>query len=204
MNDENEIWKVIDGFNNYEVSNTGKVRSLNYLGHGKIKEMTSNKDAKGYLRVHFHKDGVDFQKRVHRLVAEAFINNPDKKPQVNHIDGNKQNNRVENLEWTTARDNILHAYASGLKENNRHFSRVLGSTIGKRALEKARELQKTPVYATNLKTGEITKYASQKEAAEMTGAQQANIYKVLVGQRKSTLGYSFAYAERSDVSCLRY
>lgn len=198
MANEFEIWKSIDNFPNYEVSSTGKIRSLRYLGHNKVKELVAHPDAKGYLRIGLTKDGAKHTFKVHRLVAQAFIDNPENKSQVNHKDGNKVNNRADNLEWCTAHDNVVHAYQNGLKERNREYAHILGNTVGKKALEKHRETQKTPIYAINIDTGEKTWFASQSDAANAIGACQSNVYHTLVGKQKSCMGYRFVYAERGD------
>ena len=99
-------------FNDFiEVSNFGEVKS-----HGKIikGEITSG----GYCRVHISHKGVQYKFLVHRLVAEAFILNPKRLPEVNHIDGNKQNNSVDNLEWCTRSQNTSHAFKTGLRNYN--------------------------------------------------------------------------------------
>lgn len=109
-----EIWKPIEGFPKYKVSNLGRVKSLgfiNNLGHfrkGIILKPWD--DGKGYLKVQLHKKSF----RVHRLVAQEFIPNPENKPQVNHKNGIKSDNRVENLEWVTNAENTQHAYDNGL------------------------------------------------------------------------------------------
>ena len=102
-------WVKINDF--IEVSNFGEVKS-----HGKIikGEITSG----GYCRVHVSHKGVQYKFLVHRLVAEAFILNPKRLPEVNHIDGNKQNNSVDNLEWCTRSQNTSHAFKTGLRNYN--------------------------------------------------------------------------------------
>ena len=191
-----EQWKPIEGTDGaYEVSNSGKIRSNNYLGHGGQKELSLAKDQKGYLRVRIFMAGTRKTVKVHREVAKAFIPNPDNKPEVNHKDGNKENNRVDNLEWSTSLENTLHAYETGLKEKTRARCREMGITVGRAALEKAREEKKTPIIATRLSDGAVFEYPSQAEAAAATGAFQANIHKVANGKRKSTNGFAFAYKE---------
>ena len=100
-----EIWKDIEGYENlYQVSNLGRVKSLNYNHTGKEKIMKAKKD-KGYLRVQLYKDGKPKFYSVHRLVATSFLPNPNNLSQVNHIDEDKSNNIVDNLEWCSAKYN---------------------------------------------------------------------------------------------------
>ena len=97
-----ELWKDIEGFDGYQISTWGNVRH-----HGKsIKPYYNHK---GYLKASLYKNGVNHKKRINRLVAQAFIPNPNNYPQVNHKDGNKENNSVTNLEWVTGEMNIEHA-----------------------------------------------------------------------------------------------
>ena len=124
-----ETWKTIKGFEGlYEVSNTGKVRSIDrvIITKNGVKKTIKGKelfftiskiDEKSHCpraSVQLWKNNQAFLKKVHRLVAEAFIPNPENKPTVNHIDGNPLNNNVENLEWNTYSENEKHAYKLGL------------------------------------------------------------------------------------------
>lgn len=191
-----ETWKDIEGTGGiYEVSNTGKIRSNNYLGHGSQKELMLAKDKKGYLRVRIYIGGLRKTIKVHRAVAIAFIPNPENKPEVNHKDGDKANNCVDNLEWATSSENVKHAYKSGLKENTREWCRRMGSTAGKLALEREREKRKTPLVAIRVSDGSIFEFSSQSEASEKTGAPQPNILKVLKGERKTSHGFVFRFKE---------
>lgn len=106
-----EEWKPIDGYVDYLVSNFGRVKSLKN-GNETILSLWTNED--GYLCVNFWEDGKRHHLRVHRLVAMAFIENKNNLPEVNHKDGDKKNNLVENLEWSTRSQNIRHAFDTGL------------------------------------------------------------------------------------------
>jgi predicted RNA binding protein YcfA (HicA-like mRNA interferase family) len=116
-----EKWRDIKQFEGYEVSNLGRVRGKDRLvkrktGYCFIKgrELKQVFNKKGYPEVRFRKKG-SHTRSVHRLVADAFILNCNNKLQVNHIDGNKLNNRIDNLEWVSNSENQLHAYRLGLQ-----------------------------------------------------------------------------------------
>ena len=102
---ESEKYLPIEGFPDYLITSQGRVLSLKY---GKMIELKQHKNNWGYYYVTLSKNGKLYSKTVHRLVAQAFIPNPDNKPQVNHIDEDISNNHVSNLEWATARENLNH------------------------------------------------------------------------------------------------
>ena len=109
-----EIWRPIKGFDGYEVSNTGKVRSLNYLNKkGNIKELSHWIGKKGYHQVTLRKNNKNSYPYIHRLVAEAFIPNPDNKPEVDHIIpvSNGGSDGADNLRWCTHKENMNNKYS---------------------------------------------------------------------------------------------
>ena len=111
----NRIWKDIVGYEGlYQVSDVGNVRSLKYNNTSKTKYMKIYTEKTGYQRVCLSKDGKKTNKRIHRLVAEAFLDNPNCYEVVNHKNGDKTNNKVSNLEWCSRSHNQQHAYDNNL------------------------------------------------------------------------------------------
>lgn len=104
-----EQWKVIEGYPNYEVSSLGRVRNIKT---GRVLRLGITN--KGYQQVGLYLNGKNKFQLIHRLVASAFIPNPECMSNINHINGIKTDNRVENLEWVTVSENIKHAYKTGL------------------------------------------------------------------------------------------
>lgn len=126
----NEIWKTIDEQPKYEVSNLGRIR---VKATGLIRKQQKGVTCKGYWNISFYQGhGLPTKNYlVHRLVAKAFIPNPNNLPQVNHIDSNRENNCVDNLEWISISDNLKHSFrsnnrkapSSGKKSNNSFYSK---------------------------------------------------------------------------------
>lgn len=171
-------YELIDGFEDYMVSSDGKVFSLNYRHTRKMKELKSTPNKKGYLVVNLCANGQMVQKLVHRLVAEAFIANPDNLPEVNHKDEVKTNNCVENLEWCTGVYNINY----GTRSERSAKARTNHKTLS------------TPVVC--LETGEV--YPSVHEAERQTGVDQSYISKCLNGKYKTTGGFHWEKFVVSD------
>ena len=123
-----EIWKDIKDYEGlYQISNYGRIKSLsrkvfryNHIAKRKIEIVYKEKirktriDKDGYYIINLHKNNIMKTYKVHRLVGENFIENKENKPYINHKDGNKLNNNILNLEWCTAKENVIHAWKTGL------------------------------------------------------------------------------------------
>lgn len=127
-----ENWKPIPEYEGvYEISNLGRVKSLPRNGTVKHEKIVAQKHTHlGRLEVGLNKRDKKKMFLVHRLVAKVFIENPENKPCVNHIDGNPLNNKVENLEWCTHSENMKHAFRTGLHSlrGDKHNNRKLNSS----------------------------------------------------------------------------
>lgn len=173
-----EIWKQVRGYEGrYEVSNLGRVRSFAQSKKGKI--ISGSLSKKGYVMVKLY-NGFRAKKTcpVHRLVATAFIPNPNDLPQVNHKDENKENNCVENLEWCT-------------NDYNTHY----GTKIA-RVAAKLRCCPTTSKKIFSIDSNGVKQfYDSINEAARQTGLLRPNITKVLMGRRHTCGGLHWCYVE---------
>ena len=169
-----EIWKELIDNPNYLVSTTGRVRR-----RGSIKDHSvRNKD--GYSTIDLYHDGERRTKRVHRLVAETFLPNPDDKPEVNHIDGNKRNNDVSNLEWVTSKENCRHAWDNGLM-------RPSYGMLGKNNPNGGRKGKQIRI----VETGEV--FNNLKECEEAINGNNRHINDCLRGRQRTHRGYHFEY-----------
>ena len=178
-----EIWLPIEGYENlYEVSNLGRVRRLESVVNGKAgsKRKVSGKILKprthrtGYLFVNLCKNGIRRNFFIHRLASAAFNPNPGKKPCVNHLDENKQNNSVENLEWCTQKENVN--YGTGIKRSSEKRSKQVLCV----------ELNQI--------------FPSLNEAARQLRLSVGNISNVLAGRSKTAGGYHWEFAETKTAS----
>ncbi len=181
-----EIWKPIEGYEDYyEVSNLGRVRSLDreyYTPNPRNPSLLMQKYVKGcilkpqgkkYLQVHLKVSGVRKAFDIHRLVAKAFIPNPDNLPEVNHIDENKHNNRADNLEWVSREGNVKHG--TGIQRmGNAH---------------------KKAVIQLDLDGNVIATYPSQREAAKALGIKTTGINHAAKGKCPTYYGYRWKYAD---------
>ena len=175
-----EQWKPIERFENYEVSSLGNVRSLNYGNTEEIRALKSRKNKGGYSIINLHKNGKQYTKIIHRLVAQAFIPNPENKKEVNHIDGNKENNAITNLEWCTGKENKQHAWKIGLCRPIHHTEET------KRKLSEMRKGGKNPLSkrVRCITTYEI--FGSVVEAAVKYNGDKTGIAKCCRGKLKTS------------------
>ena len=154
----------------YKVSNLGRIMSLNYLRTGRAELMEHSYDGQGYLQVTLCKNKETKKCYVHRLVAETFITNPENLPEVNHIDENKENNRVDNLEWKSPKDNCNHG------TRNERIAKALSKKVLQLSL-----------------TGELIREWPSTRECGRNGFAQSHVAECCNGERKSHKGFRWEY-----------
>jgi len=186
---ETEIWKAHPDIAGIEVSTLGRVRTLDkivwngsgtWLMKGRILKPASDKD--GYLTVSVKVNDKFISKKVHRLVAQAFIQNTDNLPQVNHKNCVRDDNRVSNLEWCTASYNSRYREKHGVSQMEAKGHRL---------------------FAINLETLETLHFRAQTEASRSLGIGVGNINNVIKGKRKQTNGYWFVNDDGNAVDIVK-
>lgn len=180
-----EIWKDIPDFEGlYQVSNLGNVRVLDRYVNSAIRNNDKVKrkgkilkqyNKRGYLQVSLIKNHKRYYFSVHRLVAMAFLPNPDNLPQVNHINGIKTDNNINNLEWATAKENTIHAVKTGLMVNK-----------GRSVVQK------------DMQGNIIGIYKSCREAStKFNPKNNSSVWRVCAGEMKTYMGYLWEF-EKSE------
>ena len=190
-----ETWKDIEEFEGYyQISNYGNVRGLTRfdgIRERKGQAIKPNLKPNGYLQVGLRKNGKRKWHTLHRLVAIHFIDNPENKSQVNHIDGNKQNNRFSNLEWVSSKENLLHAHDNGLIKMPKGEHHVNYGVCG----EQSRSSKKVVRY--NKSTGE-TKIYNAIILAKDDGFDVTSISKCCNKKLKTHKGYEWYFFNDFD------
>ncbi|EJG0117201.1 NUMOD4 domain-containing protein [Staphylococcus pseudintermedius] len=188
MNYNTEVWKDVVGYEEYyQVSNEGRVRSLDrytnngngcFVRKGRVLKQGVNRTGYNFVML-TNANGEAKNCKVHRLVAITFIENPFNKKTVNHKDGNKTNNHIDNLEWATYSENMQHAIDTGLKP--KYLNGQEGKKVAKLTLE----------------NDIVEIYNSLKEAAERNSINSKTISKVCTGYKnyKTAHGFKWKYIE---------
>jgi hypothetical protein len=181
-----EIWKDVVGLeDSYMISNLGRIKSKekivsqisrwgNLMEKPYPEKLMKPQKNRGYFYVN-----AKGNKTIHRLVAIAFISNPENKKEVNHINGNKRDNRVENLEWATSSENRIHSYKTGLQVS------IKGSD----------NKQSKPILQYSMDGIMIKEFAGAREASRVLSLEQSSIWRALNGLQKTAYGFIWKYKE---------
>lgn len=183
-----EIWKDINGYEGlYQVSNLGRVKSLerykeNHSKLQKIEEKTKvpSIDNAGYLKVTLSKDNKSKNARIHRLVAETFILNIENKSTVNHKNGVKTDNRVDNLEWCSYCENNKHAWNTGLRKPSKKQKNI--------TKENNKKYKSKPIYQLDINEKCIKIWNNAYEASRALGINRCSISQCCNNGRNKTAG----------------
>lgn len=193
-----EIWKDIKGYEGlYQVSNFGRIKSLERVTKYRNSKRVLREKIKGdfigkrgYKRVELTKDGISKKYNLHRIVASSFISNPYNKKEVNHINGIKTDNRVENLEWCTSQENTMHAIKMGLQKNSDKQRKTVGEYARKNKVKKIVQLTKDGKY---IKTWESAVAVERK-----VGIKSKSISQCVTGRSKTAGGYRWVLYEQFE------
>lgn len=185
---EDDIWLPVSGYEDYYVSKSGMISGPGRHGEREILSESIGKN--GHRYVSLYKKGIRHKEYVHRLVANAFVPNPNNYNVVRHMDDSPDNNDADNLLWGTQRDNILDMRRSG---NDYRFT--------DKDRERAFSKRRTPIIATNIKTGEEFFYISQQEASRQLRISQSDISSIVSNKpgRHTTKGFTFRYATEDEL-----
>lgn len=164
-----EEWKIIEGHPQYRIGTSGRFQSCK---RGTWKDLKTSPDGGGYLQAFMCENGRPYVRKVHKLMQDAFFEPDPDRPEINHINGNKRDNRLENLEQCSRLENMAHACETGL------FTRPDDAGRPKRKV-------------IVIETGEI--FDSMSDCARAIGGQVSNVCNCLAGKRHTCMGYHFEY-----------
>lgn len=199
---EEEIWKDIPGYEGlYQVSDQGRVRSLDRIvahsryGFQSLKGriLRQHKNGDGYFQIGLNKDSHRKRYRTHRLVAQTFIPNPNSKPEVDHINTKRDDNRIENLRWATLKENQNNSLtqkkrSDSMKGDKHPMYGKLGKT----------NPNSKPVYQVSMDGNIIRKWNALSEAERQTGTDESSISRCCQGKLNSSGGFRWIYASDLD------
>lgn len=186
---KNEIWKDVKGYEGiYQVSNIGRVKSLNYNRTGVENILKPGNNRRGYLTVVLHKGNIPRSKKIHRLICESFIPNPENKETVNHINGIKTDNRLVNLEWASIGENSKHAFSIGLKNVKGSNNPMFGRTGDRNPNSKK-------VNRYSISNEYIDSFSGMSEAERLIGISSKRISECCNNKRKSAGGFIFKFEQ---------
>lgn len=197
---EKEIWKEIEGFDNYQISNLCRVKNIKF--NRLVKPLLDNR---GYIMVNLYKEGKMKRLSLHRLIAIAFIPNPENKPCIDHINTDRSDNRIENLRWCTQKENHNNPL-SLINHSKAAKGRIVSEEQKKNQSEKMKGRYKgnkwgsKKIIQLTLDGNFVREWESIKDAADSLGVSSPAIWNCLNGksQVKSIKGYKWKYKKETD------
>ena len=197
---EKEFWKEIEGFDNYQISNLGRVKNIKF--DRLVKPLLDNR---GYIMVNLYKDGKMKRLSLHRLIAIAFIPNPENKPCIDHINTDRSDNRIENLRWVTQKENHNNPL-SIVNHGNASRGRIVSEEQKKNQSEKMKGRYKgnkwgsKKIIQLTLDGIFVMEWDAIKDAADSLGVSSSAIWNCLNGkcQVKSIKGFKWKYKKETD------